>query len=153
MTATKARTTKKPKAGTKKGPARNGKATKSHARGKRMSALEAAAKVLSEEGVAMTCPDLIGVMAAKGYWSSPAGKTPAATLSAAIGREIATKGTDSRFTKAAPGRFAANGAPAAPKGHPATAAGKARRRPGKGTTAATPGGASGPTGVTEPARA
>jgi hypothetical protein len=63
---------------------------------KQMSALDAAVKVLSEKGTAMTCPELIGVMAAKGYWSSPGGKTP----------EIATKGTASRFEKTAPGRFA-----------------------------------------------
>jgi hypothetical protein len=48
-------------------------------------------------------------MAAKGYWSSPNGKTPEATLSSAIQREIATKGKESRFKKTAPGRFAATG--------------------------------------------
>jgi HB1, ASXL, restriction endonuclease HTH domain len=77
----------------------------------KMSALDAAAKVLTEKGVAMTCPELIGVMAAKGYWSSPGGKTPAATLSAAILREIAVKGDAARFARTAPGRFAAKGAP------------------------------------------
>jgi hypothetical protein len=78
-----------------------------------MSALDAAAKVLTEKGVAMTCPELIGVMAAKGYWSSPNGKTPAATLSAAILREITVKGDAARFAKTAPGRFAAKGVPGA----------------------------------------
>jgi hypothetical protein len=71
-----------------------------------MSALDAAAQVLSEKGTAFTCKELIGLMAAQGYWSSTAGKTPHATLAAAIQREIAVKGATSRFTKAAPGRFA-----------------------------------------------
>jgi hypothetical protein len=34
----------------------------------------------------MTCPELIQAMAVKGYWMSPAGKTPAATLAAALAR-------------------------------------------------------------------
>ena len=41
----------------------------------------------------------------KGYWSSPGGKTPDATLCSAILREIKVKGEQSRFIKAAPGRF------------------------------------------------
>ena len=73
---------------------------------KRLSALDAAAKVLDEIGRAMTCQELIAVMSAKGYWSSPGSKTPQATLYSAILREIATKGTDSRFRKAERGRFA-----------------------------------------------
>ena len=40
----------------------------------------------------MGCQELIGAMAAKGYWASPAGRTPAATLYAAITREIQVKG-------------------------------------------------------------
>ncbi len=44
-------------------------------------------------------------MAAQGYWTSPAGKTPHATLYAAILREITTKGKASRFAKAERGRF------------------------------------------------
>jgi hypothetical protein len=47
--------------------------------------------VLKEKGEAMTCPELIDAMAAKGYWSSPGGKTPASTLYAAIHQEIKTK--------------------------------------------------------------
>jgi hypothetical protein len=54
----------------------------------------------------MTCKELIGAMAAKGYWTSPGGRTPDATLAAAIIREIAVKGDQSRFVKPAPGRFA-----------------------------------------------
>jgi hypothetical protein len=44
-------------------------------------------------------------MAAQGSWSSPAGKTPAATLYAAILREIRTKKDQARFRKTGPGRF------------------------------------------------
>jgi hypothetical protein len=72
---------------------------------KKVSALDAAAKVLAEEGKPMTCQELIDAMAAKGYWSSPGGKTPAATLYSAILREL-SKGADSRFAKTERGKFA-----------------------------------------------
>ena len=71
-----------------------------------MSAIDAAAKVLAETGTPMSCKELIGAMAVKRYWTSPGGKTPDATLHAAILREITVKGEESRFVKAAPGRFA-----------------------------------------------
>jgi hypothetical protein len=58
----------------------------------------------------MSCPELIAAMAAKGYWSSPKGKTPSATLYAAMMRETTTKGATSRFRKVGPGQFASNGA-------------------------------------------
>ena len=77
---------------------------------KKTSALDAAAKVLGETGRAMTCPELITAMAAKGYWTSPAGKTPAGTLYAACLREIQTKGEGARFRKAERGKFALRGA-------------------------------------------
>ena len=54
----------------------------------------------------MTCQELIGAMAAKGYWSSPAGKTPQATLYSALLREIQVKGNQARFVKAERGKFA-----------------------------------------------
>jgi hypothetical protein len=73
---------------------------------KKLSALDAAAKVLAEEGRAMTCPELITAMAAKGYWTSPGGQTPAATLSSAILRELTTKGAEARFLKRERGQFA-----------------------------------------------
>src|SRR5260370_12328687 len=50
---------------------------------KKMSALDAAAKVLTETGQPMSCPEVIAAMAAKGYWSSPQGKTPAPDSAAA----------------------------------------------------------------------
>jgi hypothetical protein len=36
--------------------------------------------VLAESGQPMTCQEMIAAMSAKGYWTSPGGKTPAATL-------------------------------------------------------------------------
>lgn len=80
--------------------ARDAKTTK-------MSALDAAAKVLVESGEPMNAKALIEAMATKGYWTSPGGKTPHATLFAAILREINTKGKEARFTKASKGHFAA----------------------------------------------
>jgi hypothetical protein len=73
---------------------------------KKVSALDAAAKVLAEAGQPMNCQDLIKAMAEKGYWTSPGGKTPAATLYSALLREIQVKGADSRFVKTDKGKFA-----------------------------------------------
>jgi hypothetical protein len=73
-------------------------------RGK-LSALEAAVRVLGETGQAMSCPELIAAMAAKGYWSSPKGRTPASTLYASILRELQTKGDSARFRKSERGKF------------------------------------------------
>jgi hypothetical protein len=104
--------------------------TKPAAEVKGMSALSAAAKVLEQKGVAMTCQELIGIMAAKGYWSSPGGKTPAATLYAGIIKEIQTKGKDSRFKKTAPGRFATKDSPVTPADVPESPAKKGRGKKG-----------------------
>jgi hypothetical protein len=73
---------------------------------KKYSALDAAALVLRESGQPLSCPELIAQMAAKGYWTSPKGKTPSATLYAALMREAKRKGDAARFIKAGPGRFA-----------------------------------------------
>ena len=102
--AAPAKAAKAPKAQAKKAaPAQAGK---SAGRAQKLSALDAAAKVLGETGKAMNCKELIEAMAAKGYWKSPAGKTPSATLYASIIKEIATKGKESRFQKTDRGRFA-----------------------------------------------
>lgn len=71
----------------------------------KMSALDAAAKVLAESGGPMTSKEMIDAMAAKGYWTSPGGKTPQATLYAAILREIQKKGAEARFAKTERGHF------------------------------------------------
>jgi hypothetical protein len=76
---------------------------------KKYSALDAAALVLRESGQPLSCPELIAQMAAKGYWRSPQGKTPASTLYAAMQREAKCKGAASRFQKTGPGRFAYHG--------------------------------------------
>jgi len=76
---------------------------------KKLSALDAAALVLRESGQPMSCSELIAQMAAKGYWTSPHGKTPASTLYAALAREAKLKGRESRFQKTGPGRFAYRG--------------------------------------------
>src|SRR5262245_54550800 len=73
----------------------------------KLNALDAAALVPAGVPEPMSAPELIQAMADRKLWSSPKGKTPAATLSAAIGREIATKGTQARFQKTGRGRFAA----------------------------------------------
>src|SRR5713226_5657930 len=72
----------------------------------KLSALDAAAKILGETKQAMTCKELIEAMAAKGYWTSPAGKTPQATLYAALTREIQTKKEQARVRKSGRGTFA-----------------------------------------------
>jgi len=72
----------------------------------KLSAMKAAVKVLAkapEEG--MSTKDMVEAMRKKGLWTSPAGKTPEATLYAGITREIAKKGDESRFRKVSKGRF------------------------------------------------
>ena len=96
-------TTPKPKK-TKKG------ATPREPKPKKLSALNAAARVLSETGQAMSCQEMITAMTAKGYWTSPGGQTPEATLYSAVIREIAKKGAESRFKKTERGKFASKGA-------------------------------------------
>jgi len=74
---------------------------------KRISALSAAAQVLAASEVPMRAKEMIAAMEAKGLWTSPGGKTPEATLYAAIIREIAAKGTAARFKKHERGVFVA----------------------------------------------
>ncbi len=87
----------------------NGKAAvgSKHAADKRLSAISAAAKVLADAGKPMRAKEMIEAASAKGLWSSPKGKTPEATLYAAIIREIAAKGKAARFSKVERGLFAA----------------------------------------------
>ena len=74
-----------------------------------LSCLNAAAKVLAEKAEPMTCKEMIEAMATKGYWTTPGGKTPHATLYASIAREIRDKGKDSRFKKSERGKFSSTG--------------------------------------------
>ena len=66
--------------------------------------LDAAAQVLAEAGEPLNCKTIVDRMLAKGLWKT-GGKTPQATLHAAISREIAAKGAASRFRKTDRGRF------------------------------------------------
>ena len=106
--------TKKGKATAKRGDAK--KATNAKKTGKkrdakkpkRVSALDAAAQVLAKAGKPMRAKELIAAMAEQGLWSSPAGKTPHATLYAAMMREARDKGSKARFQKVDRGMFAFN---------------------------------------------
>ncbi len=73
---------------------------------KRISALDAAATVLKKAGKPLRSQEMIDAMASQGLWKSPGGKTPHATLYAAILREITVKGGESRFKKVERGQFA-----------------------------------------------
>jgi HB1/ASXL restriction endonuclease-like protein with HTH domain len=78
----------------------------SGAKSQKLSALDAASQVLQEAGTPLSCQEMITAMAEKGYWSSPTGRTPSATLYSAILRELKTKGAAARFRKTDRGRFA-----------------------------------------------
>jgi hypothetical protein len=90
---------------TKKKSPKSAAAKKREKSGK-VSALDAAAKVLGETGQPMTCQEMIDAMSKKGYWTSPGGRTPSATLYSAILRELKVKGAESRFKKTDRGKFA-----------------------------------------------
>ena len=91
-------------------PAKNPKPAKAvkPARPKRVSALDAAAQVLAASAKPMRAKELIAEIEARGLWKSPGGKTPEATLYAAMIREIAAKGREARFKKHERGVFVAN---------------------------------------------
>jgi len=101
------------KASAKPRDARSAKpaATKAPQTGRaKLSALDAAALVLadlpkSEAAGGISANDLIDRMQSRGLWQSPGGKTPSATLYAAMMREVADKGEASRFARVAKGRF------------------------------------------------
>ena len=84
-------------------------ATNGESKPKRVSALDAAAEVLRSAKAPMRPREIIEAAASKGLWTSPAGKTPHATLDAAMRREINTKGKDARFTIEGRGLFGFNG--------------------------------------------
>jgi hypothetical protein len=101
MTAKKT-TTKKT---TKKASTRKASAKKTaKAATKKMSGLDAAAKVLAEADEPMNAKAICEAALAKGYWATK-GATPWATLYSAMIREIAAKGADARFRKASRGMF------------------------------------------------
>ena len=75
-----------------------------------MSLLDAAAHLLSRgTGDPMRCKDIVDLAIQRGLWAPRnGGKTPANTLSAAMRREIKTKGDASRFRLAERGKFELN---------------------------------------------
>jgi len=114
--ATKKTTTKKAtvrkataKKATAKPAAKKSAGAKADGKPKKLSAIDAAAKVLAEAKQPMSARQMIEAMAAKGYWTSPGGKTPWATLYSAIARSINKDGKESCFKKAERGKFALNG--------------------------------------------
>jgi len=74
---------------------------------KRVSCLDAAAIVVADADKPMKAVEMIAEIQKRRLWSSPEGKTPEATLYAAVIREIAAKGKAARFRKVERGLFAA----------------------------------------------
>ncbi len=112
-TKSRKKTGKKPasKTGAKttgQSPSKKAKGVDRQRNSKRVSALDAAAQVLSSAEKPMGAQELIAAMAEQGLWKSPAGKTPHATLYAAMLREVAAKGSASRFRKVDRGLFEFN---------------------------------------------
>ena len=99
----------KPKGGCKKAgstKATSAKRKRSAGNGK-LSGLDAAAQILAKAKEPMGCKDMAEQAIGKELWS-PGGKTPHATLYAAMLREVAAKGTASRFSKVDRGLFELN---------------------------------------------
>jgi len=71
---------------------------------KRPSGLDAAAQVLADAKEPLGAKEMVERMLAKGLWQTT-GRTPSATIYAAIIREIAAKGSDARFLKVERGKF------------------------------------------------
>jgi hypothetical protein len=71
----------------------------------KFSMLDAAAEILKDALHPMSSKELIAAMEEAELWTSPSGKTPWNTLSAAIGREASQK-ENPRFKKADKGKFA-----------------------------------------------
>lgn len=114
------RAKRSPKDATKRAPVAHGQtsAVKSQpgkpsaspkaAKSRPMGALDAAAKVLGESKKPMRAIEIYAEIESRGMWKT-LGKTPEATIYAAMIREIAAKGNDSRFKKAERGMFTATG--------------------------------------------
>jgi hypothetical protein len=122
---------------TKKTTAKKATAKKASAQAKaprqragKLSALDAAAQVLASANEPMNTKALIEAMAAKGYWTSPGGKTPHATLYAAILRELQKKENEARFVKVERGQFALNTGTASAAKPAAKATGKKSSKKG-----------------------
>jgi len=71
---------------------------------KKLTMLDAAAKVLETATTPMTIKDILTAMEESGIWTPGTGKTPGNSLISAIGTECRRK-TNPRFRKTAPGTF------------------------------------------------
>ena len=107
--ATKTKTTKAKTTKTRSAKKTTTKKATTKKPAKKRSQLDAAVQVLTRSKKPMSCKELVDAMAKRKLWSSPNGKTPHATLYAAILREINTKGKDARFKKVDRGQFALAG--------------------------------------------
>jgi len=76
------------------------------AKAKRPSGLDAAARVLADADEPLSAKEIVALMLGRELWSTN-GKTPHATIYAAIVREIQTKGDAARFRKVERGKFVA----------------------------------------------
>ena len=70
----------------------------------KLNLLDAAQRVLSETKKSMTTREIIAACAKKQYWLSNS-PTPHQTLTAALNRDIAANGAESRFQKKERGKF------------------------------------------------
>ena len=84
-----------------------GTASRPHKKERRLSGLDAAAKVLAESKEPLNATAIAQQAIAAGWKTN--GKTPHATLYAAMIREIAVKGRESRFKKTERGMFTSTG--------------------------------------------
>lgn len=100
---------KKPSLGDRVEKAAKPKAEKTKAAEKPMSGLDAAASVLRSERRAMSAKDLVAAIQERGLAPNLGGKTPHATIYAAMITEISKRGAESRFKRGAvKGTFEAN---------------------------------------------
>jgi hypothetical protein len=72
----------------------------------KMSLKDAAVEVLRQAKQPLSAKELVAAAIEKGLWTPGEGKTPEATLAAAIYTEINKKGSAARFQKAEAGKFA-----------------------------------------------
>ena len=84
------------------------KASKAKPATKRKGILDIAAEMVARSKKPLGCKEIVERAIDRGLWTTK-GQTPSATLYAAIIREIANKGKDSRFKKVDRGLFTANG--------------------------------------------
>jgi hypothetical protein len=76
-------------------------------RGSRPSQLDAAVEILKDAKEPLTCKEIVRRMFERKIWET-SGRTPGATLSASMQREIAKRGAQTRFRKAERGLYALN---------------------------------------------